>query len=155
MTRKTVTSRRAAATSPTARNVWLASLGAMSLARKQGEKLVTALVEEGQSIQARSDRLRHGVAKDVRRQVNQATRQVKGIVDPIVRQATLVAGDIQNGIGERLTEVLGRIGVPNRQDVADLTARVTSLGTKVKARNAKAPARRRPAARRKPAARRA
>lgn len=155
MTRKTVTSRRPVATTPTARNVWLASLGAMSLARKQGEKLVTALVEEGQAIQARSDRLRSGVAKDVRRQVNQATRQVKGFVNPLVRQASQVAGDIQNGIGERLTEVLGRIGVPNRQDVADLTARVTSLGGKVKARNAKATARRRPAARRKPVAKRA
>jgi poly(hydroxyalkanoate) granule-associated protein len=155
MTRKTVTSRRPVATTPTARNVWLASLGAMSLARKQGEKLVTALVEEGQAIQARSDRLRNGVAKDVRRQVNQATRQVKGFVNPLVRQASQVAGDIQNGIGERLTEVLGRIGVPNRQDVADLTARVTSLGGKVKARNAKATPRRRPAARRKPVAKRA
>jgi hypothetical protein len=66
-----------------------------------------------------------------------------------------VADDIQNGIGERLTEVLGRIGVPNRQDVADLTARVASLGSKVKARNAKATARRRPATRRKPVAKRA
>lgn len=155
MTRKTVTSRRSAPTRATARNVWLASLGAVSLARKQGEKLVTALVEEGQSIQARGDRLRDRVAKDVRRQVNQATRQVKGFVDPLLRQATQVAGDIQNGLGERLTDVLGRIGVPNRQDVADLTARVSSIGSKVKARNAKTAPRRRPAAGRKPPAKRA
>jgi polyhydroxyalkanoate synthesis regulator phasin len=112
MTRKTATSRRPVATTPTARNVWLASLGAISLVRKQGEKLVTVLVEEGQAIQARTDRLRNRVAEDVRRQVK-------------------------------------------RQDVADLTARVTSLGSKVKARNAKATARRRPATRRKPVAKRA
>jgi poly(hydroxyalkanoate) granule-associated protein len=155
MTRKTVTSRRPAASSANARTVWLAGLGAMSLARKQGEKLVTVLVEEGQTLQARSDRFRVAMAKDVRRQVNQATRQVKGFVDPLVRQATQVAGDIQNGIGERLTDVLGRIGVPNRQDVADLTARVTSLGGKVKARSAKPAARRRPVARKKAAAKRA
>jgi poly(hydroxyalkanoate) granule-associated protein len=155
MTRKTVTSRRPTATTPIPRNLWLASLGAVSLARKQGEKIVTALVEEGQAIQARGERFRNGLAKDVRRQVDQASRQVKGFVDPLVRQVAQVAGDIQNGVGERLTDVLGRIGVPNRQDVADLTARVGSLGSKVKARNAKAGARRRPAARRKPAAKRA
>lgn len=155
MTRKSMSSRRTVASTPTARTVWLAGLGAMSLARKQGEKLVTALVEEGQTLQARGDRLRAGVAKDVRRQVNQASRQVKGFVNPLVRQATQVAGDIQNGIGERLTDVLGRIGVPNRKDVADLTARVASLGGKVKARGAKTASRRRPAARRKPAAKRA
>jgi len=155
MTRKTVTSRRPVVITPTARNVWLASLGAVSLARKQGEKLVAALVEEGQAIQTRGERLRSGVARDARRQVNQATRRVKGFVNPLVRQATQVAGDIQNGMGERLTAVLGRIGVPNRQDVADLTARVASLGGKVKARNARATTRRRPAARRTPVAKRA
>lgn len=155
MTRKTVSSRRAVASKTTARTVWLAGLGAMSLARKQGEKLVTALVEEGQTLQTKSDRLRAGVVKDVRRQVNQASRQVKGFVNPLVRQASQVAGDIQNGIGERLTDVLGRIGVPNRKDVADLTARVTALGGKVKARGTKTASARRPAARRKPAAKRA
>ncbi len=155
MTRKTVTSRRPAATKPTARNVWLASLGAVSLARKQSEKLMTALLEEGQAIQSRGAHLRNRVASDLRRQVNQASRQVKNLVDPLVRQATQVAGDIQNGDGERVTEVLGRIGVPNRQDVADLTERVTTLSGKVRARNTTAGTRRRPAARQKPAAKRA
>lgn len=159
MTRKNVSARRGAL-SPSARNVWLASLGAVSLARQQGEKLVTTLVEEGKAIKARGDRLRAGVVRDANRRADRIARTVRGVVDTLLEQATQVACDLRNGLGERLTEVLGRIGVPNRQDLADLTERVAGLGSRVKARGAKRAAgpqsRRRPtAARRKPAAKRA
>lgn len=116
----------------TARSVWLAGLGAVSMARQQGQRIVTALVAEGEQISERGENLRSELSRNVKRQVSQTQRQVKGVVKPWVQQAGRVADDVSASLGERLGNALGRLGVPTKVDLGDLSRRLDGVRSALK-----------------------
>lgn len=123
----------AADVSAAARTVWLAGLGVASLAAKEGEKLVGKLVDEGQLLQARGTKMRASVVRDLNRSVDSAKRQLGQLVEPVTVQVSRVTRDLEQGLGGRVTDLLSRVGVPNKRDVEELTGRVGTLTRKVKA----------------------
>ncbi len=92
------------------RELWLASLGAASLTRKQGIKLYEAMLEEGTSLQ---DKVSKAVA-DARGQVDGAIDSVRGRIDGVVTpvreraEATFIV--IKDEVETRLQPVLARFG---------------------------------------------
>ena len=123
-----------------ARDIWLAGLGALSLAQKeggkvldqgnkvleQGNKLFDKLVEEGTKIE-RSTR------KDVEGAVTDLRGDVESRVDSVRKQASDNWDKLENVFEERVARVLGRMGVPTADDVNKLSARVQKLSDQVAA----------------------
>lgn len=100
--------------------VWLASLGALSVAEEEGGRFFTSLVDKGGEIEAR------GKAR-----IDKATDTVTGKV----KDAKEMAGDTFDRLGknldEQVAETLGRLGVPTRDEIQKLTQRVEELNGKM------------------------
>ncbi len=113
-------------TAATARSVWLAGLGAASIAQKRGAELVATWIEEGKDLQARAQQLTREVRAD-------AAAQVKGAFAPIrhglERQAERFGSALQQGVAR----VLANLGIPSKADIEELTQRVTALSRQLKA----------------------
>lgn len=83
--------------------IWLAGLGAFARVSGEGGKLFDALVEEGEKVEAREK------ADETRGKVADTWDKVEQIFE------------------DRLARVLGRLGVPGRDDLRELTQRVDAL----------------------------
>ena len=104
----------------------MASLGAVSLVRKQGNAIVENLVNETKSLQDRAQQLANNVSGDVRKQVEEVVGKVK-----------TAANDnfsfIEERVGNGVSRVLDRMGVPSKEDIVELSKRVAELSRQVKA----------------------
>lgn len=98
-----------------AREMWLAGLGALSLAEEAGTKVFDALVEEGKSWEQAQRERREQRARQVRR----ATRESDAI------QAA------EERVQEEVNAALQRIGVPSRDDVDALKDQIEALNDRV------------------------
>ena len=136
-----------------AREIWLAGLGAFSVAQtesgkmiEQGNKLFEKLVSEGVKLEKKT--------RDV---AETAVGDIKGGVESkvgAVRQQAVDNWDkLENIFEDRVARVLGQMGVPTASDVNKLSERVQMLSRKVTEMSApKKAAKPRKAAAKKPAA---
>jgi poly(hydroxyalkanoate) granule-associated protein len=116
-----------------ARDIWLAGLGALSVAQKesgkvleQGNKLFDKLVEEG-------SKLERNTRKDVEGAVTDLRDDVESRVESVRKQASDNWDKLENVFEERVARALGRMGVPTADDVNKLSARVQKLSDQVAA----------------------
>jgi len=135
-----------------AREIWLAGLGAFSYAQsesgkiiEQGNKLFEKLVSEGVKLE-----------KKTRSAAESAVGGIKGEVESTVGAVRKQAVDnwdkLETIFETRVARVLGQLGVPTADDVNKLSERVQILANKVTAITQTAkPAAKKPAAK-KPAA---
>jgi len=120
MVRKTNSNKRAAGVNDAAdaaRTLWLASLGAVSLAQKKGGKLLETLVAEGEDFRLRTNKLATSVVADLRRAADDAQTQVKDAIAPIRAQAMRTVRQVEAGVNERIGDVLGKLGVSGKAKV--------------------------------------
>ncbi len=118
-----------------AHKIWLAGLGALAAAEEEGGKLFKSLVDRGEDLESRG-----------RREVESTVKDVKSGVKKTVGKVEDVWEDLGEGLDERITSVLHRIGVPSRDEIQTLTQRIEDLSAKVeKLVPKKATARRSPA----------
>jgi poly(hydroxyalkanoate) granule-associated protein len=110
----------------TARDLFLASLGAVSISRKQGASLVGNLLEQGQDLRGRTIKLAEAKVADVR-------LQVKGAIDKVQQRAAANLSQVETAVGGQVTRVLSRLGIPSKADVTELSRRVSELNRQVKA----------------------
>jgi poly(hydroxyalkanoate) granule-associated protein len=139
-----------------ARDIWLAGLGAFSVAQhesgklvEQGNKLFDKLVSEGKKLEKST----RGVAEST---VDGLRSDVESRVDSVRQQAVDNWDKLEGIFEERVARVLGRMGVPTADDVNKLSARVQKLSDQVAALAAKKPVASKPVAKKpvakKPAA---
>jgi poly(hydroxyalkanoate) granule-associated protein len=114
-----------------ARDIWLAGLGAFSVAQQesgklieQGNELFDRLVEEGRKIEKDTKKLTEKEVKALR-------GDVESRVDSVRKQASDNWDKLENIFEERVARVLGRLGVPTADDVNKLSARVAKLSDQV------------------------
>ena len=129
---KTRRSARATSANDTARKLWLAGLGAVSLAQKQGTKIVETLVDEGEQFRTRSEKYVNGMSRDVRRAADDAQKRVKAFVTPIRKRAEATVRRFEGVVTDRLGDLLGRFGVPSKSEVEELNERVGTLNREIK-----------------------
>lgn len=116
-----------------AREIWLAGLGAFSVAQaesgkliEQGNKLFEKLVSEGTKLEKKTRQVAETAVGDIK-------GDVEAKVGAVRQQAVDNWDKLENIFEERVAQVLGRLGVPSAEDVNNLSARVQKLSSKVTA----------------------
>ena len=108
-----------------ARALWLAGLGAASIAQKRGGELISGWITEGQELQTRAKKLAEQVT-------SQAAEQAKDALAPfqagLKRNIKKLGAAVQKGVAGAL-DVLG---IPSKSDIEQLTQRVAALSKQLK-----------------------
>lgn len=126
-----------------AREIWLAGLGAFAVAQEesgklleQGSKLFEKLVAEGSKLESETRKTTEGAVSGLK-------GGVESRVDAVKQQASDNWDKLETVFEERVSRVLGRLGVPTADDVNKLSARVQKLSREVSKMSAKPVARKR------------
>ncbi len=112
--------------------IWLAGLGAFAKAQEEGGKLYEALIKEGSALEKITTKYTSGKVDEVRGAVENTVAQVKD-------RASDTWDKLEKVFEERVSRALGGLGIPGREDLNNLSAKVDELSKAVKAMN-KAPA---------------
>lgn len=99
-----------------AQKIWLAGIGALATAEEEGSKLFNSLVKKGQTYEAQGQQ-RVG---EVRARVEQVVGKAEGSIEKL--------GD---ALDEKVAAAIKRLGVPSRDEIAQLTKSVEELTVKV------------------------
>lgn len=99
-----------------AREMWLAGLGALSLAEEAGTKVFDALVEEGKSWEQQ------------RREQQQKTAEQ---VENLTEEGAQAIEAVEDRVRDEVNEALHQIGVPHRDDIDELRHQVDALSEKM------------------------
>lgn len=128
-----------------AHEIWLAGLAAFSKAQKEGGKVFDALVQEGLTIQRKTQT----VAEE---KMSAATQKMNSMANEIGTRATGQWDKLESIFEDRVARALKGLGVPTAKEMDALATRLAAL-EKAAARPARtAPAKKTPASKR-PAAR--
>ena len=107
-----------------AQQIWLAGLGAFAKAQAEGGRLFDTLVKEGSAIEQKT-----------RQFTGSKVHEVRGAVESGVGAARQRATDtwdrLEKVFEDRVSRSLSRLGVPGRQDMDALAARVEQLARAV------------------------
>ena len=92
-----------------ARRVLLAGIGAVALAQEEIEDFVNKLVERGEI----------------------AEKDGKKLVQDVMEKRKKEAKKAEEELDKRVEHILGRMNVPSKADIEDLSAKITALTKKV------------------------
>jgi poly(hydroxyalkanoate) granule-associated protein len=108
-----------------AQKVWLAGLGALAVAEEEGSKLFKELVKRGESMEG-----------EIKGELTSLRKEIAALVERGRGQASKVVEQVETNWDEKLTQALSRLGVPTRDEIAALAARVEELTRKLDERAA-------------------
>ncbi|MEO7252149.1 MAG: phasin family protein [Arenimonas sp.] len=108
-----------------AQQIWMAGVGAFTRAQGEGSKLFDALVTEGMNIEKTTRKLASGRVGAVRNAMEDRVGVVR------VR-ASDTWDRLEKVFEDRVQRALNRLGVPGREEIAALDARVNALSTQVR-----------------------
>jgi poly(hydroxyalkanoate) granule-associated protein len=120
-----------------AHKVWLAGLGAIAMAEKEGGRFFTGLVEQGQKMETKS---------------RQHFEKARGTVAGVKTVAESYWETFGRTIDDQVTGVIHRLGVPTKDEIEALTKKVEALTVAVDKLRTKDAAKPKPAVRKTPAA---
>ena len=110
--------------------VWLAGLGALARAQREGPKLFESLVEEGGAIEQRQRaNVRHlaqGALKELRETIDTGTAAARG-------KANETLDNLEHVFQTRVQKALQQLGMPTSQEIGALSRKVNELNRSVKA----------------------
>lgn len=106
--------------SESAQQVWLAGVGAFGRAQAEGTRLFEALVKEGMTFEQSARKFAGGRADVVRDAVEARVGEARG-------RASDTWDRLEKVFEDRVQRALVKLGVPGREDLADLSARVEAL----------------------------
>jgi poly(hydroxyalkanoate) granule-associated protein len=127
-----------------AQQIWMAGVGAFNRAQGEGSKLFEALVSEGMTIEKHTRKLATGRVDAVRDAVEDRVAGARA-------RATDSWDRLEKVFEDRVQRALNKLGIPGREEVTGLSARIDALTAQIR-RNEGKPASR-PAAKKAPAAR--
>jgi poly(hydroxyalkanoate) granule-associated protein len=97
-----------------ARQIWLAGLGAFARAQAEGSKVFDSLVKEGEAIEART-------RQTATQEIAQMSKRASGAWDKL-----------EQVFEQRVSRSLNRLGVPSHGEIEALSKQVAELNTGVK-----------------------
>ena len=107
-----------------AQQIWRAGLGAFAKAQQEGGKVFAKLVQEGTTLQQRTQQL----AGD---KVAGMTGTVTKMADSVSKQASGSWDKLEQVFDDRVARSLSSLGVPTQKDLRQLTRRVEELSKTV------------------------
>lgn len=136
--RQSTASKLGAPVAESAREVWLAGLGAFKLAQEeggkvleQGSKLFDHLVKEGGKLENRTRGDIEGAVSDMRGEFENRMSGMKKRTDAVKKQAADNWDKLEKIFEERVARALASLGIPTRDDINSLSARVQELAQQV------------------------
>jgi len=108
-----------------AQQIWMAGMGAFHRAQGEGSKLFEALVKEGMNIEQNTRKLATGRVDAVRDAVEDRVGVVRG-------RAVDTWDRLEKVFEDRVQRALTRLGVPGRDDLAELSKRVNELNAELR-----------------------
>ena len=117
-----------------AQQVWLAGVGAFGRAQTEGTRLFEALVKEGQSLEQHARKFAGGSAETMRDAVEVQVGQAR-------ERATDTWDRLEKVFDDRVQRALVKLGVPGRDDIADLSQQVQALTAELRRQGKSAVAR--------------
>ncbi|MBU1329577.1 MAG: phasin family protein [Gammaproteobacteria bacterium] len=110
-----------------ARKIWLAGLGAYAKAGQEGADYFKTLVKAGEGVEKQGK-------KQVAAQIDAANSQIDGVKSTVTSNVQSVKGKvdlqldkIEKAFDSRVAGALNRIGIPSKQDVDALSAKLDEL----------------------------
>jgi len=95
-----------------AHKIWLAGLGALTLAGEEGTKMFKSLVEKGAEFESRE---------------KAPVEAIKNTYDRTKEAAGDLFARIEGNFNDKVASALQKLGVPTRDEIAQLTNRVDAL----------------------------
>lgn len=136
--RKSTVSKLTTPVAETAREVYLAGLGALNIAQQeggkvieQGGKLFERLVEEGGKLESRTRKDIEGAVSNLRGEVDSRLNGVKERTEAVRKQAADNWDKLEKIFEERVARALASLGIPTRDDINGLSKRVQELAEQV------------------------
>lgn len=130
----------------TVHQIWLAGVGALARAQKEGPKAFETLIVDGAGFVERSKTQAEKTIRD-------AIGTVQTAVEDRMRETQDQASETWDGLEKlfqsRVQKVLQQVGVPTADDIEALMKRVDTLNANVVALNRRRPASGKPAAKRR------
>lgn len=111
-----------------AQQIWMAGVGAFTRAQGEGSKLFEALVSEGMNIEKTTRKLATGKVDAVR-------DAMEGRVDVVRGRASDTWDRLEKVFEDRVQRALNRLGIPGREELAELISRVDALTAQLKKSN--------------------
>lgn len=108
-----------------AQQIWLAGMGAFGRAQEEGTKLFETLVREGSTLESKTRRMATGKVDAVRDAVENRVGAVK-------ERAADTWDRLEKVFEDRVQRALTRLGVPGRDDLRELSARVDALNAELR-----------------------
>ena len=110
-----------------AKEIWLAGMGAFAKAQAEGKQVFEALVKEGSSLQRKTQ----GVAEE---RFSEVTNKMTSMADEVTAKANQQWDKLETIFEERTARALKKLGVPTSKDVQALIDRVDALSAQVASR---------------------
>ncbi len=121
-----------------AREIWLAGLGAFNVAQQesgrileQGSKLFEKLVAEGGKIEQKTRKDVVGAIGSIRGEVENRVEGVRQQADAVRKQANDNWDKLERIFEDRVARALSRLGIPSKDDVSGLAEKVQKLAREV------------------------
>ena len=110
-----------------AREIWLAGMGAFAKAQAEGRQVFETLVREGSSLQKKTQ----GAAEE---RFSEVTNRMTNMADEVTAKAGQHWDKLESIFEERTAKALKKLGVPTAKDVQALTERVDALAAQLAGR---------------------
>jgi len=111
-----------------AKEIWLAGMGAFAKAQAEGKQVFEALVKEGNSLQKKTQ----GVAEE---RFGEVTSKMTSMADEVASKANQHWDKLESIFEERTAKALKKLGVPTSKDVQALMDRIDALSAQVAGRS--------------------
>ncbi|WP_250658202.1 phasin family protein [Alkalimarinus coralli] len=99
-----------------ARQIWLAGLGAYNKAEEDAGKIFDKLVKEGEEI----ENMTRGV-------VEKRIKVVEDTVEGVKEKANGTIGKLESVFDQRVSKALQKMGIPTRAEIKELEAQIADL----------------------------
>ncbi len=106
-----------------ARQIWLAGLGAYNKAEEDTGKIFDKLVKEGEEI----ENMTRDVVEKQFKAVEDTVEGVKGKVEGVKEKATDTFGKLESVFDQRVSKALIKMGIPTSKRIQELEARIEKL----------------------------
>ena len=103
-----------------ARQIWLAGLGAYTKAEEDAGKIFEKLVKEGEEI----ENLTRGV-------VEKRIKVVEDTVEGVKEKANGTIGKLESVFDQRVSKALKKMGIPTRAEIKALESQIAELKTQI------------------------
>lgn len=111
----------------TARQIWLAGLGAFARAQQEGGQWFETLIQEGQAVDQRMKQISEEKIKNCRGEIEAMTSQVRKVQEEAIGAWNKLEGVFQR----RVARALRRLNVPTQDDIQQLLQQTVLLSRKI------------------------